>query len=47
MKFICDICGDEHYEKRRRECKYCSRSVCEYCINVDVCHECEDEEEDD
>lgn len=43
--FKCEICKNTYDDKRRRECKYCSVDVCEYCIIEDYCPECEYEED--
>jgi len=44
--FVCEVCGNEYPEKRRRECKVCSIDICEYCINGEYCHDCKKMKED-
>jgi len=36
----CEECGRKLTEETTRECKYCSKLLCEWCINVETCEEC-------
>jgi len=44
--FICEICNNKFDDKRHRECKQCSKEVCEYCMDGEYCEDCKPEEED-
>ncbi len=36
----CEECGRKLTEETIRECKHCSKLLCEWCINVDTCEDC-------
>ncbi len=39
--FVCEVCENEYPDKRRRECKFCSKDICEFCsIGMECCEEC-------
>ena len=44
-KFTCESCGMEYYDKKRRECIWCSRTICEYCENEGC--KCQDDNDED
>jgi hypothetical protein len=47
--FTCEVCGNEYLDKRKRECRYCSRTRCEFCENENacLCENYDDEEEEE
>lgn len=38
----CEECGRELTEETTRECKYCSKLLCEWCIDGECCEDCKD-----
>jgi len=43
-RFKCEVCKESFDLKRQRECKYCSKVTCEYCLNEDgICSKCEED----
>jgi len=45
-KFKCEVCCKWFDLKRQKECRFCSRVVCEFCLDeYGICEDCNSEED--